>query len=257
MKFLLCLSCLLLNILPYIQSVSVGILVHGYNCGAEGWDKVVLGDIEHGKLGRSSHAIAIASRYLSMKNTCVKCIFWGSGVPGLCGLREGEYTLSTQLSKFSDLASFPEFSHISEESMQTLHDQIKQISITDSSSINTVTEIENAFELFKSLNIDHVILISSATHIPRCIRDASNILESPDNLDWRPMLLASPAPVCFVNSKVSDVVIFEPPHLPTEKLNENPALRLHLLGKRCLQINSERKPFFLKDMDELLQIYDV
>ena len=43
-----------------------------------------------------------------------------------------------------------------------------------------MTEIEAAFRHFQRLGVTVIVLVSSATHAPRCLRDASKILETWD-----------------------------------------------------------------------------
>lgn len=106
--------------------------------------------------------------------------------------------------------------------------------------------------MFPQEGCDRIILVSSPTHLPRCLRDASSLwleppalnpnascpttqgaacLEEPstagdgiesncDNIEerlrnqWRPLLLASPSDTSFADFGPEDVAIAEPPHRP-------------------------------------------
>ena len=257
MKFLIiCLFIIQGEIGHLCYCERIGILVHGYNRRADGWEEVVLGDASQGQLGRSSHAVAVILRYLSFKDDCVKCIFWGSGVYADEGLKEGEYTLKKQLERMADLVSFPEFSNLGTLALEKLRIYIEEVSVTDQQSINTKTEIENAFKLFEERNITHIILVSSATHAPRCLRDASVVLSEYSSKHWSPLILATPAYVCFPNTTPADVVIIEPPHLPTTKEMDQ-LINFNMLTKRCLKVTANKKALFMKDLDELLRSYSL
>jgi len=277
---LFCGTLLLLNIVYSTRAERIGILVHGFNWKADGWEHVVLGNPGTKETGRSSHAIALVSKLLSLKENCIKCIYWGSGVKAANPLLEGEYTLKRQLTAFDELSVFPEFDGLSPTEFEILKKYIKTVSLTCHKSINTRTEIETAFEVFKEMNITQIILVSSPIHMPRCLRDASSYLlkkhsESQHSSavhaigqsggqahsNWNPVLLASPAKVCFPGTVMSDVVVVEPAHLPhgidLERKLVAERLSLNMLVKRCFAITHESKQSFLTEFNDLLTRYNV
>ena len=224
----------------------IGVLVHGYNTMAEGWNTTVWGDEADDQMGRISQAVAVISTLNSLTNSAglrhddsakdgvgaISSILWGSGVPSLqTGITEGEFTLGVMRERFRQLRSFSFFRKMGDLDFEQLQSLVIQNSAPQNDSINTVTELESAFSRFEDDGVDVVVLVSSATHAPRCLRDACRILEewgtekSTTSLTglkvanrrrrmWRPLLLVSPAPTCFYGTTVRDVIIAEPPHLP-------------------------------------------
>jgi uncharacterized SAM-binding protein YcdF (DUF218 family) len=93
-------------------------------------------------------------------------------------------------------------------------------------SLNTVQEIRAAAKIFVSRKIERLVLVSSNTHAPRCLRDASVVLaelagSSAESADDRAAffrlsqnLLVSPSDVPYLNATPQMVQIVEPPHRP-------------------------------------------
>ena len=243
-----------------ITQPRIGILVHGCNTKAKGWDRIVWGDVENGRMGRISHAAALISMFQSFTRSsyqsqegcamsiqsqmnsapiAIACILWGSGVPSHEeGLTEGQYTMTVLQERFRELRSFPLFEGMSDLHEEELKELIIRVSVSEDSSVNTVTEIEAAFRHFQQIGVTVIVLVSSATHAPRCLRDASKILETWDiataaqnvvketfpeingeraerKKKWCPLLLVSPASICYDGYSAADVIIAEPPHLPS------------------------------------------
>ena len=224
----------------------IGVLVHGYNTMAEGWNTTVWGDVETDRMGRISQAVAVISLLESLTSSpglrhedsvedrvgAISSVLWGSGVPSLqMGITEGQFTLGTMRERFKLLRSFSFFREMGDLDFEQLESLVIQISTPQNGSVNTVTELESAFSHFEREGVNVVVLVSSASHAPRCLRDACRILEdwgteksttslkgwraaSHSHRKWRPLLLVSPAPTCFSGSSVRDVIIAEPPHLP-------------------------------------------
>ena len=218
----------------------IGVLVHGYNTMAEGWNTTVWGDEVHDRMGRISQAVAVISILRSLTPSAGPChddsakdgvgaissLLWGSGVPSLqIGIMEGQYTLGIMRERFPLLRSFSFFRDMADLDFEQLQSLVIQISTPQNDSINTVTELESAFRHFEIEEVNVIVLVSSATHAPRCLRDACRILEewgtekSTTSVKvfkscWRPLLLVSPAPTCFHGTSARDVIIAEPPHLP-------------------------------------------
>lgn len=219
----------------------IGIFVHGFNTFANGWDSTVWGDMHEDRMGRISQAIAVFSmlRTLSAAShqnqaenvDSIVSVLWGSGVPSrIQGVTEGQYTMRVLQERFGHLRSFSFFSKMSDKQINELESSVFKISASEDCSINTVTEIEAAFKHFESTGVNVVVLVSSATHAPRCLRDACRILEGwkssrvkeayPVSLEdratslWKPILIVAPASTCFEGCSAGDVIIAEPPHLP-------------------------------------------
>lgn len=232
--------------IDFSSSPRIGVLVHGYNTMAEGWNTTVWGDVESDRMGRISQAVAVISILKSLPTSPGLChedsaedrvgaiasVLWGSGVPSLqMGITEGQFTLGIMRERFKLLRSFSFFREMADLDFEQLESLVIQISTPQNGTINTVTELESAFSHFEREGVNVVVLVSSAAHAPRCLRDACRILEdwgteksttslkglkavSLSYRNWRPLLLVSPAPTCFSGSSVRDVIIAEPPHLP-------------------------------------------
>jgi hypothetical protein len=232
--------------IDFSSAPRIGVLVHGYNTMAEGWNTTVWGDVESDRMGRISQAVAVISILKSLPTSpglchedsaedrvgAISSVLWGSGVPSLqMGITEGQFTLGIMRERFKLLRSFSFFREMADLDFEQLESLVVQISTPQNGTINTVTELESAFSHFEREGVNVVVLVSSAAHAPRCLRDACRILEdwgteksttslkglkavSHSHRNWRPLLLVSPAPTCFSGSSVRDVIIAEPPHLP-------------------------------------------
>lgn len=293
----------------------IGILVHGFNTLAKGWDLTVWGDHEHDKMGRIPQALAVLSMFKllisSAENTsnriaavaddtkaAVALLLWGSGVPSIhAGKNEGKFTMDVMLERFKLLRSFSYFNKMSAAEMDKLESLVINVSTTEDGSTNTVTEIEMAFRRFERVGVNVIVLVSSATHAPRCLRDASKVLENwkteSDHdgdvpctdkghfkrIQWSPLLFVSPAATCFEGCFAGDVVIAEPPHLPCSSsigrnlvsdiaisATDDAAMceRQHSaqwcrnkLVSRILKLKHESLSSFNSDLDDLLRRYSI
>ena len=221
----------------------LGVLVHGCNTQANGWDRIVWGDVGERRMGRISHTLALVSMFQAMSDingargddTALLCILWGSGVPSHEeGLTEGQFTMGVMRERFRLLRAFPLFSGMSDLRGGQLERLVAKVSISEDSSINTITEIEAAFKHFEQLGVTVIVLVSSASHAPRCLRDACKVLESwgtvkagaASSSRWCPLLLVSPASTCYDGCSAGDVIIAEPPHLPPPPPSVPPSHRL-------------------------------
>jgi len=260
------LSFLFLQIFELIYACnnpSIGIFVHGCNVNAKNWDYIVWGDEKRNLSGRITKAVEIVNVLTSLEYNPMVSIMWGSGVDTFTSLKEGRFTLNTLLSNFERLKQHPSFHSLSQARMIELKKIISEISITDDYSCNTVTELESCFKEFKARDVKIIVLISSSTHAPRCLKEASNLLEkyrklSDDNTNWNPILCVCPSDTCYYGYNPRDVVIIEPPHLPKNMPESiDSPLRLHKLVNRCLNIRDVDKYSFLNKFNEILADFDV
>jgi hypothetical protein len=302
------------TLLPQSAAISptprIGILIHGFNTLAKGWDLTVWGDREQDMMGRIPQALAVLLMFQSLissadsgnGNTAVEdgtkaavaLLLWGSGVPSIqAGKNEGRYTMDVMLERFKLLPYFSYFSKMSAVEMDKLEALVVGLSATEDNSTNTVTEIEMAFRRFERIGVN--VIVRSATHAPRCLRDASKILENwkaeynqDDNVPiadrsdcnsnrWSPLLFVSPAATCFEGCFAGDVVIAEPPHLPYSssarstlagdrlvsttddaaicELQHMAQLGRNNLVSRILKVKTESLLSFNSDLEDLLKRY--
>lgn len=186
-------------------------------------------------------------------------ILWGSGVICRDGLREGEFTLKETLSNFHFIKRFDYFSRFTDIELDNLKKSIELLSTTENSSYNTMSELEACLTCFEKEEIDILVLVSSPTHAPRCLRDCCNILSKrkAQGLSWSPTVMMCPSDTCYDSFSTEDVVIFEPPHLPLDVINSYGKFSLHDLGKRCLLVQRTDSERFRTLFHELLQSFGV
>jgi len=157
--------------LPFIATLAasvaagrVGVLVHGFDLGGEDWEQVVWGSPKEGRLGRVSHGLLLAGRFDAT------VVLLGSG--GTCdenGVSEAVWTRSHALAHVSDLAAQP-YANVG-----AIRRMLKRRVILLEDARNTLDELEAARVLFRRHSIDTVIVVSSPTHAPRCLRDAARV----------------------------------------------------------------------------------
>lgn len=179
---------------------STAVLIHGCHREAKNWDDIVFG--ENDRFGRVPTGINEAIK----KNA--QLIIWGSGLPDKNGIHESQYiydlSIGDKLEKLSSKIKWDP---------NTLKNHLTRISYLDFESKNTTEEIRVALEKCKECKIKNLILISSPTHLPRCLQQACIIQEKNK---YPITLYASPSQTCFADSKPEDVFILEPPHRPEQ-----------------------------------------
>ncbi len=180
------------------QLKDVAILIHGCHLKADEWEQIVFG--EGNRLGRVPAGIAEAV------DRKAKLIFWGTGASASdTGVKESEYTFNqTTGPKLKELAS-----RLKIEPSELLA-YLKKVSVVDTASQNTSEEIRAAADKCVEMGIKQLYLVSSPTHIARCLQEACKIKEASQDLPLT--LYALPSETCYANSTASDVVILEPPH---------------------------------------------
>ncbi len=175
----------------------VGVLIHGCHLKAEKWHHIVFGSGD--RLGRVPVGIAEAVH----RNA--KLIFWGTGVsvPDQ-RLKESEYTYDQTTGTRLD-----ELSGRLHLSSADLFLYLNEVSYIDKKSQNTTEEIASAIYECRARGIQELYLVSSPTHIARCLQEACKLQESQE----APLTIyATASQTCFADSTAGDVVIVEPPH---------------------------------------------
>ncbi|CAM9512096.1 unnamed protein product, partial [Phaeothamnion confervicola] len=204
----------------------------GCHLEADKWPNIMWGDEEQKLMGRLPHAIRLASQ------EGASLIVFGTGSSERDGVIEGRYGMNYLLDRqvtlhnapcdtgsflsFYCLNSFSRARSVSSRSSQSL--------IPIRESRNTVQELQRARALFEEAGCTRVILVSSPTHLPRCLRDACIIFAhsdpgnngggdddggdgaAPPDRRWRPVLLASPCDTSYAGAGPADVAVVEPPH---------------------------------------------
>ena len=159
-------------------------------------------------------------------------------------------------SHFAELAKFePLKKHFSDSGVESLRKRIFDSLVLDLESHNTVDEIVNAGVCFAELGVEKVVLVSSPSHIVRCLRDATSIYQTDSRFAaFRNRILANPSVTCYEGTSASDVVVVEPPHrpdrhvVPTHRRIHRMMMLQKLDHKTLLQL--------IEEFDDLLQKFE-
>lgn len=180
------------------MSARTAVLIHGCHLQAEEWEAIVFG--KGNCLGRVPKGIEVAIS----KNA--ELIFWGSGASqNPQGMKEAEYIYTQTLGpKLQDLAT-----RIKKDP-ESLSAYLKKVSHVDQGTQNTADEIRVASELCAAKGITELFLVSSPTHIARCLQEACKYKEAHPQTTLN--FFATPCETCFAQSTAADVLILEPPH---------------------------------------------
>merc|ERR1719491_1400892 len=107
----------------------------------------------------------------------------------------------------------------------------------------------------KAKNCTHALLVSSPTHLPRCLLCACKVIGDEPELFAGP-IYASPSDTCYEGATASDVVVVEPPHRG-DRDKDLDSLKFHELVKRTFRVKPAEKAQFLQELTSLLEKYGV
>lgn len=227
--------------------MKTGVLVHGCHLDAYDWRGIVWGYPAGDQLGRAPKGVLVAHQEQA------ELLVFGTGASQrvverdgeACVMKEGEYTLDYLRRHFDGLGEFAAFDGIDLPRLRAL---VEASARTASRSQNTREEVTEAAEMFLEHGIERMILVSSPTHISRCLRDATSALERDRFAALRHQLFATPSDSSYLGSRAEDVVIFEPPHRA-----DRHSAPIHLNVSRILRIPPAELDDFLKRLDRMLQ----
>lgn len=228
-----------------------GVLVHGYNLHAGQWEDVAWGTPPD-RIGRVPTGVFVA---LSEQ---ADVMVFGSGASEKDGLLESEATVRLLWERFDDLAGFAVFKGRETELTRPpeagrSRQRIESILHLDRASKNTRDEIAHAGRIFVDHSVARVILVSSPTHLPRCLRDACSIYgEDGDMSHLLRELYAAPSVTGYPGYTADDVTIFEPPHRP-----DRPGTDINQVVARVHDIPENKRDLFVRRLDDLLQEFEV
>ena len=240
-----------------------GVLVHGCNLKAENWRHVAWGDPPN-MMGRLPQGILMALRFDA------EAIVFGTGASRKSfrftesevfgqELLEAEYSLEYLKLHFDDLERFKPFVELMKakqiQNIRELSEKVFDRLHLDVRSMNTFEEIENAGHIFLQLAVDQLILVSSPTHIVRCLRDATAIFR-PNTILGRfcDKVLASPSITCYEGTTGRDVVVVEPPHRPDRHV-----IPTHRRIQRMMELQKlhpDDLVQLIEEFDDLLQKFE-
>ena len=219
-----------------------GVLIHGYHLDAPGWEHMVWG-IPPESPGRLPKGIAVSLQ------EDAQVIVLGTGASQRDGKKEAEHTRDYLLEHFAELEQFSLFRGIDVRSSQS---RIEKIIHTETQSQNTKQEIKLAADIFNAACVDRIVLVSSAAHLPRCLRDACSIFSEDQRFSsFAQHLSASPSQSFYNGFTAKDVAIIEPSHRP-----DGTSSNLHILASRMLTVPPQARQTFEKELANLLGKYD-
>jgi hypothetical protein len=229
------------------SGVKTGILCHGCHLQTEGWENIVWGSSKSNQLGRLPHA-----SLLSIQENASILVMGSGGSHTKDGLTEGEFTLNYFKKNLNQLNDFHDIAKLRWEKSQ-ITEMMERIVVCETESVNTLQEIEHACELFSRCGVERVILVSSPTHIPRCIRDACVVF---DKCNYHPMLLASPSQISYEGFSASDICVVEPGHRGDRDKRFDGSLSYHKLVPRAMRIANKNRFEFANELNQLITKYE-
>jgi hypothetical protein len=178
--------------------MKTGIVVHGCHLQAKGWESIAWGEPLKGILGRAPRALQL----MSLERAGL--LYWGTGASEKDGLKESEYTFQYALAHAGELEEFRGFDPYQIEAI------LKPRSHIDLKAQNTSQEIEGAVAECHKRDIGRLFLVSSPTHISRCLLEAEKLRAAGKLRGIE--VCATASDTCYADSVPGDVVIVEPPH---------------------------------------------
>lgn len=244
--------------------MKTGILVHGCNLNIENWRHVAWGD-PPGKPGRIPQGLLVARQFdaeVMVFGTGASAKEFRLGESAQTGRRlvESEYSMEYLRQHFESLRQFdmirqeiPESAAV--DAWARWQDSVLSRIVLDTKSQNTLGEIRTAIEIFLERQIQRVVLVSSPSHIIRCLRDATTLFSQDDRLvKLRSSLFACPSVTCYEGTTPADVVVVEPPHRPDRHVVPTHRRIQRMMTLQNLGHNDLVQ--LIEEFDDLLQRYE-
>lgn len=168
---------LLLQLTPAMATMltqKTGVLCHGYHCQADEWERVVWGDPASGRLGRVPAALRIAQQ----EQACAIVFGTGASKDPQTGELESVRTLAIARERCANSGLRRDFPSSFDSQSAALSAAHLDGALADTKSLNTRSELREAAKIFKGMGVTRVVLVTSPTHLPRCLRDAEAIFAS-------------------------------------------------------------------------------
>lgn len=246
------------------REACAGVLIHGCNLHIENWRYVAWGDPpEH--IGRIPYGIMLALEWeapvIVMGTGASEKIFRFSGAE-VTGqkLVEAAYAYEYLKARFDELANFTLFRErypaiIDPERRAQIKEMVLNRINLDCQSTNTRQEIITAGDAFNQHGVERVLLVSSPTHVIRCLRDAVSVYRADARFArFAEDILAAPSGTNYDGTNVDDVVVIEPPHRPDRHIIPTHRRMQRML---CLQnLPYEELVKLIEEFDDLLQRYE-
>lgn len=222
-----------------IPKTPTAVLINGHHLQAPEWELIVWGAKDLSRVGRIPRGIEMAVK------EDAKLIIWGTAASSdpKTGKKESEYTQAYALAHAEELAVY--VGRTKEEVISLIQDR----SFVQLDSNNTKNEVHTALSLCDERDIHTLYIVSSPTHVPRCLLTAAQFQdEFPDIVLCG--VAAETAPD-FWHPK--DVSIVEPAHRPDR--SEAP---MNLLAKRMASARKYTEPAarLYEDIKQRLDAFD-
>lgn len=242
--------------------MKTGILIHGCNLGAENWRHIAWGDPPDA-FGRIPLGVLLAYEFdasIIVLGTGASKKEYRFGEHTKGELLEAEYACEMLKDNFEELKKFSIFAKRcdiirKEDKREDFKTWFFKNLFLDIKSKTTPQEIEAAGNEFVKHAVDRVILVSSPTHIVRCLRDAMTIYHSDTKYtSFRDNIAAFPSITCYDGTTPRDVVVVEPPHRPDRHI-----IPTHRRMERMLKLHKlpyEELIKLIEEFDDLLQQYE-
>jgi hypothetical protein len=218
---------------------SIGVLIHGCHLQAEEWENIVWGDPARKVLGRVPAALSL------LLKEPIDLFYWGTGASRKDGLLESEYTINYARDHMDELTDLIGLGQAG------ISDYLQKASFVDRETQNTTEEIRRAAMVCREQGIDQLILVSSPTHIARCLQEAMKLRA--DGVLRDIDVFATASDTCFAGSTPGDVVVMEPPHR-----GDLPKIPFHRTARRIFQFlrNPEAAEGFNREWNELIDTWE-
>ena len=216
------------------------VLVHGFHLGAQNWEQVVWGFAPH-RLGRIPKAVLIA-----LQQNATMLVF-GTGTVGADGVVEADAMHARFLQGLSQLHRFELLQHYTQQQF----DALRPLVYLERTSLNTLQEVRSVMKHCGECGVRNLFLVSSPTHLPRCLRDAAIVIQTHTKEEGIVNVFATPSDVSYAGCDPTQVVVIEPPHKPGSL-----APSIFLLASRMLNVDRDLLPTFADELNRLLVKYD-
>jgi len=230
------------------DEASVGLIVHGCHLEADAWDDIVWG-CPPDQLGRLPHAALIA---WEERSHCRKVVCGTGASRTSDGRLEGEVHVQLLWERFFLLQEFDAFKSIPMGELETL---LRRTVVAETTTQNTIEEVREGLRILSSAGCKRAVLISSPTHLPRCLACACRVDAEEPEL-FHGSVWASPSDTSYHNFSPGDVVVVEPPHRG-DRDRDLDSLPFHEMVKRSFQVKASEREFFLRQFNHLLQSFGV
>lgn len=244
--------------------MKTGVLVHGCNLNIENWRHVAWGDPPD-RLGRIPQGLLVAAQHdadviVFGTGASIKTFRLGESEKTGQELTEAEYSFEYLKTHFGNLCRFEIlYDRIPElrtpGGIKRLSEKIVGRIVLDTDSMNTAEEITNAGQVFVNNGVERVFLVSSPSHIVRCLRDAAAIYHRDEMYKtFCNSIRAVPSTTCYEGTQAGDVVVIEPPHRPDRHVIPTHRRIQRMLALQKLDYEDLVK--LIEEFDDLLQKYE-